>query len=64
MNIGRNSLALIFSGILVFGFFFSGVFGVLDYIIVKALLFLGFGIFAGILVWIAVKDPENKNHLK
>ncbi len=64
MTFSRNTLALVFSGILVLGFFLSGVFGVLDYLIVKALLFLGFGIFAGALVWIAVKDPENKNHLK
>ena len=56
----KNTLAIICSGILVLGFFFSGVFGVLDYIIVKALLFSGFAIFVSILIYIALKDSEQK----
>lgn len=54
----KNTLALIYTGILVFGFFISGIFDVLDYIIVKALLFTGFASLGAILVWIAVKDKQ------
>jgi len=58
MTISKNNLALIYTGILMFGFFFSGVFDVLDYIIVKALLFLGFAALGAILAWIAIKDKQ------
>ena len=60
MAFSKNTLALIYTGILVFGFFFSGLFGVLDYFIVKALLFTGFALLGAALVWIAVKDTDSK----
>ncbi|NRA91769.1 MAG: hypothetical protein HRU26_03635 [Psychroserpens sp.] len=60
MTIGKNTIALIISGILVLGFFFAGVFGVLDYLIVKALLFSGFTIFAAVLIWVALKNQDQK----
>ena len=58
MTLSKNTLALIFTGILVFGFFISGIFGMLNYIIVKALLFSGFGALVAVLVWIAIKDQQ------
>ncbi len=58
MTISKNTLALIYTGILVFGFFISGIFDVLNYLIVKALLFTGFAILGAILVWIAIKDKQ------
>ncbi len=60
MTFSKNTLALIYTGILLFGFFFSGLFGVLEYIIVKALLFTGFALLGGVLVWIAIKDTDTK----
>lgn len=60
MALSKNNLALIYTGILVFGFFISGLFDILDYIIVKLLLFTGFALLGFILVWIAVKEPVTK----
>ncbi|MFK7781078.1 hypothetical protein [Psychroserpens sp.] len=58
MMFSKNTLALIYTGILVFGFFISGIFGMLEYIIVKALLFTGFAALVAVLVWIAIKDQQ------
>ena len=58
MSLSKNNLALIYTGVLVFGFFISGLFNVLDFIIVKALLFIWFAALGVILVWIAVKDKQ------
>ncbi len=60
MTFSKNTLALIYTGVLLFGFFISGVFDVLDYIIVKFLLFTGFALLVFILVWIAVKNSNTK----
>ncbi|MEY8848794.1 hypothetical protein AB9K26_08260 [Psychroserpens sp. XS_ASV72] len=60
MSFSKNSLALIYTGIILLSFFLSGIFDVLDYLIVKALLFIGFGILGALLVWIAVKEPNKK----
>lgn len=60
MMFSKNTLALIYTGLLVFGFFISGIFDVLDYIIIKLLLFTGYALLGFILVWIAVKEPDSK----
>lgn len=61
----KNTLALIYTAILTFSFFFAGLFGVLDYFIVKALLFIGFGVIVVyIIILLQKQSAENKNHLK
>lgn len=60
----RNTLALVFSGLIVAGFFVSGLLDILDYLIVKAILFTAFAFLAVHLVLVLLKDAENKNHLK
>lgn len=45
--LGKNSLALLFVSIIAFGFFTAGMFEVLDYFIIKALLFI---LLAGLLI--------------
>jgi hypothetical protein len=56
----RNTLALVFSGLIVAGFFVSGLLDILDYIIVKAILFTAFVILAVHLVRILLKDVDTK----
>ncbi|WP_425075863.1 hypothetical protein [Psychroserpens sp. S379A] len=58
MSFSKNTLALISTGIILFGFFISGIFDVLDYLIVKALLFTAFATLIAILVWIAIKNKQ------
>lgn len=58
MSFSKNTLALISTGIILFGFFISGIFDVLDYLIVKALLFTAFATLVVILVWIAIKNKQ------
>ena len=60
----RNTIALVFSGLIVAGFFVSGILDILDYLIVKAILFSAFALLAGHLILTVLKDSENKNHLK
>jgi hypothetical protein len=65
MTFSKNTLALTYTGILFFGFFLSGLFDVLNYFIIKALLFLGFSVLGATLIWIGVKAlNDKKNHLK
>ncbi len=58
MSFSKNTLALIYTGVLLFGFFISGIFDILEYIIVKFLLFTAFALLGFILVWIAIKDNQ------
>ena len=60
MSFNKNTLALIYTGILFLGFFLSGIFNILDYIIIKLLLFLGFTLLGLGLIWIVVKEKDNK----
>ncbi|MBR9915062.1 MAG: hypothetical protein GYB32_09600 [Algicola sp.] len=60
----RNTLTLIYSGLIVVGFFIAGVLDILDYLIVKAILFLAFALLAVYLVMIILKDSEKENHPK
>ena len=59
----KNTLALIYTGIITFGFFTAGVLDVLDYFIVKALLFVAVVVLF-IIIFMIVNKNENKNHLK
>ncbi len=61
MSFSKNTLALISTGIILFGFFISGIFDVLDYLIVKALLFTAFATLVAILVWIAIKNKQTNS---
>nr|WP_321233082.1 hypothetical protein [uncultured Psychroserpens sp.] len=60
----RNTLTLVFSGLIAAGFFISGLLDILDYLIVKAILFSAFTALAIYLILIVMKDSEKKNHLK
>ena len=60
----KDTLGLIYSAIITFGFFIAGIFDVLNLFMVKALLFLAFFALVIYLVIIVMKDIENKNHLE
>lgn len=60
MPFNKNTLALIYTGILLLGFFVSGIFDVLDYFIVKVLLFTGFAALVVVIVLIAIKELDSK----
>ena len=63
MTFSKNTIALIYTGVLVFGFFISGILDILEYIIVKLLLFSGFALLGFILVWVALKEPNPKEKI-
>lgn len=56
----KNSLALIFTSVVTIGFFTAGLFEVLDYFIIKALLCGIFIVLISIAIWYAIKN-EKKN---
>ncbi|MGC1473964.1 MAG: hypothetical protein WA775_15330 [Psychroserpens sp.] len=56
----RNTLALTFTGLIFFGFFICGVFGVLDQILVKTLLFSSLSTLAIYIMAIVIKDYNSK----
>ncbi|WP_299224471.1 hypothetical protein [uncultured Psychroserpens sp.] len=60
MIFNKNTVALIYTGLLALSFFLAGIFNVLDYFIVKAILFIAFTFLGAILVWIALKDSDQK----
>ena len=60
MSFNKNTLALTYTAVLVLGFFISGLCDVLDYFIVKALLFTGFAALITALVLIAIKELDSK----
>lgn len=63
MTLHKNTIALTFTGIITVGFFVAGIFGVLDYFIVKLLLFVGFALLVFYLILMIIKQiSENKNH--
>lgn len=59
--LNKNSLALLFVAIVAFGFFTAGMFEVLDYFIIKALLFTLFGGLLVLAFWQALKNDTKKN---
>lgn len=56
----KDTLILIYTGIIVAGFFIAGIFNVLDYFIVKALLFIGYLV---LFIYLIKKVFIDKNHL-
>jgi hypothetical protein len=59
--LNRNSIALLFVALIAIGFFVAGLFNVLNYFIVKALLFSGFGALVVISISYALKNAPKKN---
>jgi len=59
-QLNRNSLALIIASVLGIGFFIAGLLEVLDYFIIKALLFGSFGLLVLIAFWHALKNNTKK----
>ena len=57
----RNSIALSFVGIITIGFFAAGLLKVLDYFIIKALLFSGFVALVIVAINYALKNDIKKN---
>ncbi len=57
----KNTLALIATGILTLSFFVAGLLNVLDYFIVKALLFLGLGVWVTYVCIVVLKSSENQS---
>ncbi len=57
-------MALSFIALIAIGFFVGGLFNVLDYLIVKALLFCGFGAIVIISISYAFKNETRKNRLE
>uniref|UniRef100_UPI004048EBC8 hypothetical protein n=1 Tax=Gelidibacter sp. TaxID=2018083 RepID=UPI004048EBC8 len=63
MTLNKNTIALTFTGIITIGFFVAGLFDVLDYFIVKLLLFISFALLIVYLILMVLKQTsENKNH--
>jgi hypothetical protein len=54
----RNTLSLVFSALIVAGFFVAGLLDILDYLIVKAVLFSAFTALAIYLVIVVLKDAD------
>jgi len=59
--LNRNSIALSFVGIITIGFFIAGLLKVLDYFIIKALLFSGFVALFVVAINYALKNDIKKN---
>lgn len=59
--LNRNTIALILVLTITVGFFVAGLFKVLDYFIVKALLFLSYGGLIIIAIIYALKSDSKKN---
>jgi len=60
----KDSIALVLVTIIALGMFISGLCNILDYIIVKILLFVGFGSLLIIAIVYAVKNNIKKNRLE
>ncbi|WP_047547675.1 hypothetical protein [Psychroserpens sp. Hel_I_66] len=54
----RNTLTLLSSGLIVVAFLVFGILDILDYVIVKIILFSSFAVLAFYLISIVLKDPE------
>lgn len=59
--INRNSIALSVVAFVSIGFFVAGLFDVLDYFIMKALLFTGYAVLLVIALIHAFKNEDKKN---
>nr|WP_321244108.1 hypothetical protein [uncultured Psychroserpens sp.] len=54
----KNTLTLLFSALIVAGFLVFGVLDILDYFIVKVILFSSFTFLGGYLIFIVLKDAD------
>ncbi len=59
--LNKNSIALLLATLITFGFFAAGMFEVLDYFIIKALLFTLLGGMLILAFWHALKNDIKKN---
>lgn len=55
----RNTIALIYTGILTLSFLVFGIIDILDYFIIKMLLFLALGLLILYCIYIVVDKNEN-----
>lgn len=60
-SINKNTIALLIAGVIAIGFFVAGLFDVLDYFIVKALLFSSFAVLVLVALGYALKNEIKKN---
>ncbi|MEM5564406.1 hypothetical protein WNY78_04805 [Psychroserpens sp. AS72] len=58
----RNTLTLLSSGLIVLCFLIFGILDILDYVIVKIILFSSFALLAAYLIRIVLKDSETEEH--
>ncbi|BAO76843.1 hypothetical protein [Winogradskyella sp. PG-2] len=63
-SLNKNSIALLFVVAITLGFFIGGLLGVLDYFIIKALLFSSFILLVFVAVNFALKNYTKKNRLE
>ena len=61
-SLNKNSGALLATGMVTGGIFIAGLLDVLDYLIVKVLLFVGYAILFIIAIVFALKNDTKKNH--
>lgn len=59
--LNKNTIALILVATITIGFFVAGLLEVLDYFIIKALLFIGVAFLFGIAFYYGIKN-DKKNH--
>lgn len=64
MNWSRDTWALIFASIIGSLFFLGGMLDVLHYFFVKILLLGSFSLMSSYIIYMIVKDFEQKNHSK
>jgi hypothetical protein len=59
--LNKNSIALILVALLTVSFFICGMLDVLDYFIIKSLLFVGFGGLLFLAIYFGYKNGSKKN---
>ncbi|WP_110475734.1 hypothetical protein [Winogradskyella epiphytica] len=59
-----DSIALTSVSIITLGLFIAGLFDVLDYFIIKAILILGYAILLVLAIMYGLKNQVKKNHLE
>ena len=63
-SLGKNQFSLLLTTVVTVGFLISGLFRILDYFIVKVLLFISFGSLFIIALLITLKSNRQKNRLE
>ncbi|EPR73578.1 hypothetical protein ADIWIN_1608 [Winogradskyella psychrotolerans RS-3] len=62
--LSTDAVALVCVTLITFGVFIAGLLDVLDYIIIKGVLFLGFGIMLVFTISCALKNDRKENRLE